>query len=62
MQKAEGRKKIISLQLTKLDVTIMLEALGAKQIACYDARIPSKSVDILIERIYRALGVRMDKP
>lgn len=62
MQKVEGRPKIITLELTELDVEVMLQALGAKQISCYEHRVSSKPVDILIERIYRALGVRMDKP
>lgn len=53
--------KIIKLELTELDVTILLEALGAKQINHYDRGLSTKGIDILVDRIYRALGVRLDK-
>lgn len=51
----------ISLDLTELDVQIILESLALKQMRQMDINQSTKAVDILIERIYRALGVRFDK-
>lgn len=59
MQTREGKK--IVLQLSELDVTILLEALGDKQNRNYDKGIPNKAVAYLIDRIYRAMGVRLDR-
>lgn len=51
--------KIYTLQMSELDVEILLKALGGEQIRCEDSRRPTKAVRILIERIYRAMGVRI---
>lgn len=45
------------LQLSELDIKILLEALGRKEIVEGE----SKAVRVLIERIYRAMGVKLDK-
>lgn len=43
-----------TVKLSELDITIILEALGHKE-----SRAPSKCNRILIERFYRAMGVRL---
>lgn len=55
---SEGKKKY-SLKLTELDVKILLEALGAHQIVQENRRQQTKATRILIDRIYRAVGVRL---
>jgi hypothetical protein len=52
-------QKVVTLKLSELDVEIVLKALGDKQNRLEQAREPSKAVRIVIERIYRALGVRL---
>lgn len=54
-----GKPKVISLELTELDVTILLEALGAHEITQLERRASTKATRILIDRIYRKLGVRL---
>lgn len=52
----KGRAKVYDCKFSELDLTIILEALGHKE-----SRTPSKATRILIDRIYRAMGVRLDK-
>ena len=58
-QKRIPKPKIITLELTEMDVEVLLSALGMKQVSCYDNRVSSKPVDIMIEKIYRKLGTRL---
>lgn len=53
------RKIVMTLELTELDVQVLLEALGDKQNRCYDQGFSSKAVKFLIDRIYRKMGVRL---
>ena len=55
------RKIVATLELTELDVIILLEALGMKSHAMADNRQPTRAIQILIDHIYRAMGVRMDR-
>lgn len=57
MSVAEGTK--VTVSFTELDLQIMLEALGTKQNQCYDKGMNSKAVQIVIEKIYRAMGVHL---
>lgn len=50
----KGRAKCYTLEVSELDITLLLEALGHKE-----ARAPSEATRILIERIYKAMGVRL---
>lgn len=50
------RKILMTLELSEIDVNILLEALGVKQ-----STHPSRAVEILIELIYRKMGVRLDR-
>lgn len=50
----KSRARSYDLRLSELDLTVILEALGHKQ-----TRSPSKATQILIDRIYRAMGVRL---
>lgn len=53
-------KKFI-LELTELDMTILLEALALKEMHQRDSRLSTKAVRFLTDRVYRAMGIRMDK-
>lgn len=55
----EGRKIVATVNLTEFDVEIMLKALGAQQHQLQDTHQPSQHISILIEKIYRAMGVRI---
>jgi hypothetical protein len=46
-----------TIKLSELDANILLEALGKKQIVTGETR----ATRILVERLYRAMGVRLDK-
>lgn len=59
MNTVVGTGKKYQLELSELDITILLEALGKKQNECYDRGLSTKAVAILIERIYRVMGVRL---
>lgn len=59
MKTSEG-KKTYTIELTEIDITILLEALGAKQNSHFDRGIPTRAITYLIDRIYRAMGVRLD--
>lgn len=50
----KSRAKTYNINFSELDLTVILEALGHKE-----ARAPSKCNRIVIERIYRAMGVRL---
>lgn len=50
----KSRTKNHTITLSEIDLCLILEALGHKE-----ARAPSKATRIVIERIYRAMGVRL---
>lgn len=52
-------KIVATLDLTELDVKILLEALGLKQNNMLDARQGTRSIQILLDKLYRAMGVRL---
>jgi len=56
---SEGTKQKYSMKLSELDIQIMLEALGAHQIVQENRRQSTKATRILIDRVYRAIGVRI---
>lgn len=59
METSEGTKRKYNLKLSELDVKILLEALGAQETRHLDRRESTKATRVLIERIYRAIGVRL---
>lgn len=53
-------KKIYTLELSELDMKVLLECLAMKQAAKFQVGESTKTIDILIERAYWAAGVRLD--
>lgn len=62
MKTIEGKKvtvKKYTLELTELDIEILLKALGAMQHHQYDTGMSSKTTEVMINKIYRAMGVKL---
>lgn len=53
-------KKIYTLELSELDIEVLLRALGERQNRVAARNESTKVLDIMIERIYRCMGVRLD--
>lgn len=64
MKTSEGKitkleKKLYSVQLTELDIEVLLGALGYMQNHQYDTGKSTKGTAYLINKIYRAMGVKL---
>lgn len=61
MKTSEGKIKLkkYTLELTELDIEILLKALGSMQHHQYDTGQSSKAVTYMINRIYRCMGVKL---
>lgn len=58
MKTSEGKKMVV--ELTELDIKILLEALGRQEIVHLENRESTHATRIVIDKIYRAMGVRLD--
>lgn len=52
-------KKKITIELSELDLSVLLVALGNEQVRRENTRRNIRAIAILTERIYRAMGVRL---
>lgn len=52
-------KKKVTIELTELDLKIMLEALGQHENSQHDRRLEAKATQIVIQKVYRAMGVNI---
>lgn len=62
MKTIEGKKlqvKKYVLEVTELDIEVLLKALGAMQHHQYDTGQSSKTSEYMINKIYRAMGVKL---
>lgn len=56
---ALGRARVYTVELSEMDMKIVLEALGYKQIRMAEKRLSTRAVEMVIERFYRAMGIRL---
>ena len=58
MKTSEG-KKLYTLELKEFDIELLLKALGTYQQRQYDSGLSSRWTEKLINKVYRAMGVKL---
>ena len=58
MKTSEG-KKLYTLELKEFDIELLLKALGTYQQRQYDSALSSRWTEKLINKVYRAMGVKL---
>lgn len=53
------RAIVATVALTEFDVELLLKVLGSAQNHAHDHGQPARPIEILMEKIYRAMGVRI---
>lgn len=56
-----AKRTVMTLELTEMDVEILLAALGAMQSREFEAGRSGRGPGILMEKIYRKIGARLGK-
>jgi hypothetical protein len=57
-----GTVKKYAVELTEVDIEILLSAIGAAQMRALDAHRKTKPYEIITNKVYRAMGVKLDSP
>jgi len=57
--KSWEKTKKVTIELNEFEVTEMLKVLGAEQNRRYDNGQKAKTVEFLISKIYRAMGIKL---
>lgn len=55
----KSKKQSISLNLTEFDIDLVLIALGALQHDRENKGMKTKTIEFLINKVYRAMGVKL---